>query len=79
LHDLHGGARIDFNTVTKIQEYNMRSLVNTDTLDSLRLNELRRNAQAELVQAIDHALRCGSLNFEQATRMVSTKEDTAYR
>lgn len=42
---------------------------NTDAQDSIRLNALRRNAKADLARAIDYALRCGVIGFEQANRI----------
>jgi hypothetical protein len=46
-------------------------VLNTDAQDSSRRNALRRDAKDALVAAVNHALRCGVLGFEQASRIVA--------
>lgn len=47
------------------------SMLNTDAQDSFRRNALRSNARADLARAIDYALRCGVIGFEQANRIAA--------
>lgn len=47
------------------------AMMNTDAQDSVRRNALRSNAKAELARAIDYAVRCGLIGFEQANRIAA--------
>lgn len=51
-------------------------MLNTDTMDSVRLNTLRRHAKAELARALYHALRTGVIGFEQANRITAIVRNT---
>lgn len=46
-------------------------MLNTDTMDSVRLNKLRRDAKSEFGRALFHALRCGVVTFDQADRIAA--------
>lgn len=51
-------------------------MLNTDTLDSLKLNNLRRHAKAELARALYHALRTGVIGFVQADSITAIIRNT---
>lgn len=49
----------------------MSNPINTDAMDTIRLNKLRKDAASELARALWTALGCGAVGLDQANRIAA--------